>query len=82
MHNPQNNAKPKEKPGNANKTKPRETASLFGTSVEENYKDKKKGNWKGRGNNGRNVSDWNRCATGGVLELCGKFMRFWLPTEP
>ena len=25
------------------------------------------------GGNGRNVSDWNRCATGGVFELGGRF---------
>ena len=49
VHNPPNNGKPKEKPGNANKTKARETASLFGTSVEETDKDKKKGGWKSRG---------------------------------
>ena len=40
VHNPPNNNKPREKPGNANKPKPKETASLFGTSVEENGKKK------------------------------------------
>ena len=34
VHISQNHGKPKEKPGNANKPKPKETASLFGTSVE------------------------------------------------
>ena len=40
VHISQNHGKPKEKPGNANKPKPKETASLFGTSVEENGKKK------------------------------------------
>ena len=48
VHSPPNNNKPREKPGNANKPKAKETASLFGTSVEENGK--KKNNWKGKGN--------------------------------
>ena len=51
VHIAQKHGKPKEKlPGNSNKPKPKETASLFGTSVEENDKDKKKDNWEGRGN--------------------------------
>ena len=47
VHIAQKHGKPKEKlPGNSNKPKTKETASLFGTSVEENGK--KKNNWKGK----------------------------------
>ena len=49
VHNHTKSGKPKEKPGGADKKKAKETASLFGTTVEETDKDKKKGGWKSRG---------------------------------